>query len=249
MKKWIPFLMLFICSCQSKKLKVEELSMRDSLAQMYNGIIRGNPYGDTTSMDYQILKSYIRNDTRRMEHLIKEFKFHYHSIHNNRLTEDSFLFPSKFIQNEKNEMYKFLYQDSWCPYASNFTIILNNDTCTLEYFEYENTTWHSKYSLDSIKINKHVKKVLTKKETDDFYNKIYVSNFWSVNEFDYVIGCDGADLHIIGWHYNRYIGKKEVKHIYRYQPGCFSIGELLFSLLKNVGNETGCAEYNYKNSK
>ncbi|MFM2048180.1 MAG: hypothetical protein RI955_728, partial [Bacteroidota bacterium] len=122
MKIFFAILLLCIFSACHTKVEKPKVSERDSLVYLYNGILRSSAYSDTSEINYQVLKSYVKNDTNSLKKLLREVRYSHSYIPTKWLKEDSILHNGVPSNSAHDETYKYFYVDSWCPYRINITV-------------------------------------------------------------------------------------------------------------------------------
>jgi len=194
------------------------------------------PYYDTSTMEFRLIKAFSSNDTNTLKQLVGLIdKMHTELDWQNNL--DSCLKQQSFKDINTEEEYRFIYTAAFCPYKTSTTIIKYKDSTVLNTIVYQ-------YASDTLpcKIIDQSTITIDSISWDKFQESLEIADFWGLKPDNGRHGFDGSTLAVYG--FKRAISSEwspdKFNFIERWCPEYNSIFNSFILLLKYSKTKKGC---------
>lgn len=228
-------LLLVLLSCNSKKNKKLNFSLRDTVLREHLQSLDSLTYFDTTDINYKVLKAYQSNDTIFLKKLHTDIENDkkYKRI---RETEDSNIHQFQLQNMNVDEAYRFIYTGAFCPFKLNITVAKRGDSVKLSYIDY------GYYEGQDTSINRFINynKTLTIKDWNEIKESLVRADYWGLKRDNGYHGVDGTSITVLGYvksdpEFNRH---ERVNYVYRWE--LTTLREVAHLILKLSDNKENC---------
>jgi hypothetical protein len=254
LKLFLLFFLLFFICCRQSSINKEQVSLKDSVLRKYLAAIDSLDYYDTTNQDYRVLRAYANNEDEFFISMKKEIDLRSQYIYSPGL--DSCLFPKKISDLAADEVYRFIYRESFCIFGLAITISRTGDSIQLHYAKYilgeqegrtEEVTFKNGdhyFIKPHCQLIKELDKPLQIKHWDELMTAIQNAEYWGLRQYyEPSVIRDGSFWQIDAYTKRpRYPDNRQVQSVFRHSPKVKAFRELCILFIKLSGEKTTCGE-------
>lgn len=228
-----------LLSCTGTKSHEPKLTFRDSVMQLYREETTVNRVLDTSDFNFSLLNAYIKNDSAALSTILGQINMEKES-RKWRAQLDSCIKLTNLKDMDMEEGYRFEYDGGLCPLRQITTIYKHHDTIKLK-FELYQLKWND---AQCIKLEEF-DRVLTKKNWEEFLDKVESGDFWGLKSANKRSGLDGSTYYITGFKKATSILPSEYHFVHRW--GHTSLFDAFEYATLLAANTKGCFWVRLKN--
>lgn len=244
MKYLKPLFHLLICStfimaaCQTDKHKLAKAARLDTALSRFIQLVEMEPYYDTSSCEFQLLRALNNKDRRRFQYTAEEMRL-------GRSTPWIYDIVKPEIINygfdtlSAQEAYKFIYTASFCNYLTTATIIKINDKISVTAIVFKN---YDSKNPEPLSVAQKVDTSIDLSSWTDFENLMIESDFWGLKSRNYMEGNDGSSIEVLGYNHtfmDRFNNRPKRHYVYRWERSMKNLLEPFKYLLKTCNITEG----------
>jgi hypothetical protein len=233
----IPLFLLALFSCNPRpaaNMEGAKESLRDSILKRHLAIVRGIPYYDTFSADFQLLKAYYSNDSNSLVKNDSAFEKRISRHARRQKFYDSCTGQLPLSRLNCIQAYRFEYHGPICSFITTLTIVHYQDSTVLH-----TLVFVAELDQDTSKIVTDYSIRLDSTKWADFEERLNGADFWGLKEENGNSGIDGSNLWVYGYTKESNWEPARYQYVHRWSP-ISGIRDCFEWLLKLSKCKTGC---------